>query len=117
MATCFLPNPDDRSLGMFTSGGAVKVLSLKVHELRSAWEKPPPRPKPSAEAARKKKRPAPPPRSSGEKKAERLFKMARQAEAMGQRSAAASLYSKIVKEHPKSSYAERARKRLDSLRE
>ena len=118
MATCFLPDPDDRTLGIFATGGAVKVLSLKVHELFSCWEKwpQPGRPRKKKPAKAKKKKIAPPPTvSPGERKAERLFKMARQAEAMGQRSAAASLYSKIVKDHSKSPFAERARKRLDSL--
>jgi len=38
MPTCFLPGLDDRSLGIYASGGDARVLSLEVHELRSAWE-------------------------------------------------------------------------------
>ncbi|MHC4201901.1 MAG: hypothetical protein ACYSU0_18080 [Planctomycetota bacterium] len=60
---------------------------------------------------------APPERGGNERKAAELFDMARRAESMGQRGAAASLYSKITRDYPDTSYAESARKRLDSLRE
>lgn len=39
MASCFLPNPADKSLGIFANGGEAKILSLKVYQLRSAWTK------------------------------------------------------------------------------
>ena len=54
-------------------------------------------------------------KGSGEKEAERFYKMARQAEKMGQRGAAATFYKRIVKDHPDTSFADRARGRLDSL--
>jgi len=38
MPTCFLPNLDDLSLGIYAVGGGAHVLALEVHELRSAWE-------------------------------------------------------------------------------
>lgn len=63
-------------------------------------------PAPSARAAK----------DAGDAKAERLFKMARQAEKMGQRSAAESLYSKVVRQYPDSTAAGLARERLKSLR-
>ena len=58
---------------------------------------------------------APSAKDEGEKKAERLFKMARQAEKMGQRGAAASLYSKIVRDYPGTSFAGQAQDRLKRL--
>ncbi len=64
------------------------------------------KPAPSARAAK----------DAGDAKAERLFKMARQAEKMGQRSAAASLYSRVVGQYPESSFAKRAGEKLKSLR-
>jgi len=48
--------------------------------------------------------------------ARRRFRTARQAERMGQREAAAGLYSKLVKEYPEAPSAKLARERLDSLR-
>ena len=51
-----------------------------------------------------------------ELKAEQLCEMAEQAERLGQRGAAAMLYSKLVKEYAKTPSAERAAKKLDSLR-
>jgi len=38
LPTCFLPDPDERSLGLRAEGGEARILSLDVHELRSAWE-------------------------------------------------------------------------------
>jgi len=38
ISSCFLPKADDRSLGIFATGGEAQILSLKVYELRSAWE-------------------------------------------------------------------------------
>ena len=37
MTSCFLPNPDDRSLAFFTIGGTAHVSRMQVFELRSAW--------------------------------------------------------------------------------
>jgi sucrose-6-phosphate hydrolase SacC (GH32 family) len=34
---CFLPQANDRSLELFATGGAAKVLSLDVYPLRPAW--------------------------------------------------------------------------------
>jgi hypothetical protein len=51
-----------------------------------------------------------------EKEAERFYRMARQAEKMGQRGAAATFYARVVKDYPDSSFAARAKERLDSLR-
>jgi len=74
------------------------------------------------EVSRERTKPPTPPktpalsaREEGQKKAERLFKMARQAEKMGQRGAAASLYSKIVKDYAGTSFAGRAQERLERL--
>jgi sucrose-6-phosphate hydrolase SacC (GH32 family) len=39
LTSCFLPKADNRSLEMFATGGAVKVVSLRVYPLRSAWPK------------------------------------------------------------------------------
>ncbi len=37
MSSCFLPDPIDRSLGIYASGGEATVISLSVFELRSIW--------------------------------------------------------------------------------
>ena len=37
MATCFLPDLANRSIGVFAEGGEAKIVSLKVYELKSAW--------------------------------------------------------------------------------
>lgn len=37
MTSCFLPDEKNKSLEIYTSGGPVKVVSLKVYPLRSAW--------------------------------------------------------------------------------
>lgn len=37
MSSCFLPDPQDNSLNLFTVGGSVRVRSLKIYPLRSAW--------------------------------------------------------------------------------
>jgi hypothetical protein len=37
MTSCFLPKPDDKSLAVYATGGAAKIVSLQVFELRSAW--------------------------------------------------------------------------------
>jgi fructan beta-fructosidase len=42
--SCFLPKPDNRSLEILAKGGAAKVVSMKVYELRSAWPAAEPRP-------------------------------------------------------------------------
>jgi len=38
MSICWLPKPDDRGLGLFAAGGSAKIVSLRVHELKSAWQ-------------------------------------------------------------------------------
>jgi fructan beta-fructosidase len=38
MTSCFLPRADAKSLALQTTGGPVKIISLKVCELRSAWK-------------------------------------------------------------------------------
>ena len=62
------------------------------------------------------RRPAPQARDKAAAKAGRLFKMARQAEQMGQRGAAVTFYSRVVRDYAGTSFAERAQERLDSLR-
>jgi hypothetical protein len=37
MTSCFLPKPQERSLEVYAAGGAARIISLKVYELRSAW--------------------------------------------------------------------------------
>jgi sucrose-6-phosphate hydrolase SacC (GH32 family) len=37
MCSCFLPDPLDRSLGLFANGGAAVAAQLDIWELRSAW--------------------------------------------------------------------------------
>jgi len=39
MTSCFLPKAKDKGMEAFATGGAVKVVSLNVYELRSAWHK------------------------------------------------------------------------------
>jgi fructan beta-fructosidase len=39
MASCFLPKPANRKIGVFAEGGDAKIVSLKVYELKSAWTK------------------------------------------------------------------------------
>jgi len=53
-----------------------------------------------------------PGKDHAERRAEQLFKMARQAEKVGQRSAARTFYSRIVKQYPGTSVAKRAAERL-----
>lgn len=37
MTSCFLPELENTNLGIYASGGEVKILYLNVYELRSAW--------------------------------------------------------------------------------
>jgi len=37
MSFCFLPDPRNRNLKIYSSGGKVRIVSLKVYELRSIW--------------------------------------------------------------------------------
>jgi fructan beta-fructosidase len=37
ISDCFLPPPGDRSITLTAAGGTAKVVSLRVHELKSAW--------------------------------------------------------------------------------
>lgn len=39
MSFRWLPEPADRRLGWFVSGGTAKLCSLRVHELKSAWQR------------------------------------------------------------------------------
>ena len=38
MASCFLPEPNDRSLEIYAKGGAARIVSLNVWELKSTWK-------------------------------------------------------------------------------
>lgn len=40
MTSCFLPAGEERGLELYTEGGSIRVISLVVHELRSAWDMP-----------------------------------------------------------------------------
>ncbi len=120
MTTAFLPKPEDMEFGVFAAGGKAKIVSLKVHELFSSWERWPqpgrPRKKKPAEAKEKKADAPPRPTvSPEERKAESLFRTGRQAERIRQRDAAVVLYEKILKDYPDTEAAGRARERLDSL--
>ncbi|MHC4503970.1 MAG: electron transporter RnfD [Planctomycetota bacterium] len=72
------------------------------------------RARPAAAPAASKVPAASAPKGGDEKEAERFYKMARQAEKMGQRGAAATFYKRIVRDYPDTSFADRARGRLDS---
>jgi len=37
MSFCWLPEPGDRRLGFYAAGGSARLVSLQVHELKSAW--------------------------------------------------------------------------------
>ncbi len=39
MSSCFLPDPTDTNLKIYTSGGKVRIVSLKVYELGSIWSR------------------------------------------------------------------------------
>ena len=56
-----------------------------------------------------------PARDTKEDEAERLYKMARQAERFGQRPAAVSMYRKIARDFAGTSYATKAAERLKAL--
>ncbi|MHC4201964.1 MAG: tetratricopeptide repeat protein, partial [Planctomycetota bacterium] len=93
---------------------------LVGHPPRKGWEvyykslsaEPTPGPK---KAAAPRSRPATSAKSSEEKKAERLLAMAQRAEKMGQRSAASSFYSRVVRSYPGTSAAARAKDKLALL--
>ncbi len=38
MPACFLPKDDDLTLKLFASGGTARIVSLKIHKLKSAWK-------------------------------------------------------------------------------
>ncbi len=38
MSSCFLPDPENTSLGIYASGGEARILSMSVYELCSAWQ-------------------------------------------------------------------------------
>ena len=40
MSSCFLQDPDNKSLEIYTVGGNIKVISLVVYELKSSWPEP-----------------------------------------------------------------------------
>ena len=40
MSVASIPDDENRSIGLVTSGGAIDVRSLVVHELESAWDRP-----------------------------------------------------------------------------
>ena len=37
MTSCFLPRPENREIGLHCAGGSARVISLRVHELKSSW--------------------------------------------------------------------------------
>ena len=37
MTSCFLPKVRDRAIGTFAKGGSIKIVSMHVYSLRSAW--------------------------------------------------------------------------------
>jgi len=39
MAFCFTPSAEDRGLELFVEGAPLQLISLKLHPLRSSWEK------------------------------------------------------------------------------
>lgn len=39
MPTCFLPDATDRGIAIYAAGGEARVVSMDVHELKSAWGK------------------------------------------------------------------------------
>ena len=39
MSSCFLPAPEQRGIAFYAEGGAAKLVSLQVRELKSAWAK------------------------------------------------------------------------------
>jgi hypothetical protein len=39
MSSCFLPDPENTGLELFSDGGRPKILSVTVYELKSAWAK------------------------------------------------------------------------------
>ncbi len=110
----------DRKTNRITNNNEADKL-LVGHPPRKGWEmyykslsaEPTPGPK---KAAAPRSRPVASAESKEEKKAEQLFTMAGRAEKMGQRSAAASLYSRIVKTYAGTSFAARAGQKLASLR-
>ncbi len=40
MSSCFLPNPANTGLELFSDGGNPRIISMTVHTLKSAWPKP-----------------------------------------------------------------------------
>jgi len=38
MASCFLPEPNDRSLEIYAKGGEARIVSMHVWELKSTWK-------------------------------------------------------------------------------
>ena len=40
LTSCFVPRSVKKSLGIFAAGAPIRVVSLKVYPLRSAWSKP-----------------------------------------------------------------------------
>lgn len=38
MASCFLPEPNNKTLGVFATGGAARIEALSVWELKSIWQ-------------------------------------------------------------------------------
>jgi sucrose-6-phosphate hydrolase SacC (GH32 family) len=37
LTSCFVPRADEKGLAVFAKGGNARIVSLTVHELRSAW--------------------------------------------------------------------------------
>jgi len=39
MSSCFVPDPANRNLDLYTTGGTAKVIAINIHELKSIWKK------------------------------------------------------------------------------
>jgi hypothetical protein len=88
----------------------IKSKSIRGDDPKAAQAKPVDEPTASKGGA------SPAAKAKDERDAERFYKMARQAEKMGQRGAAATFYARVVKDHPDSSFAARAKERLARIR-
>jgi levanase/fructan beta-fructosidase len=37
MSSCFLPEPNNKSMSIFTNGASIAITKLEVHHLKSSW--------------------------------------------------------------------------------
>jgi len=106
---CLSPDPKELFREINHRKGLRQTPDEKYTSNKSSQPVKPPAPvRTSAPPARR----AVPGKGQAERRAEQLFKMARQAEKVGQRSAARTFYSRIVKQYPGTSAAKRAAERL-----